>query len=204
MATMIVDPDLESRLLAERAATGADRYDEVWEGIYVMAPMPNVEHQDIVNGFAAVFQEVIRWPGLGMVMPGANVSDQVEGWEQNYRVPDVAVFLHNGKAKNCGTHWCGGPDFVVEVLSQNDQTREKLAFYESIGTREVLMVDRSPWQLELRRLEHGTLKLVAHCSLENKLPVTSQVLALSFSLAAADVRPAVEVCHIETKRAWRI
>ena len=80
MATMIVDPELESRLLAERATTGADRYDEVWEGIYMMAPMPNVEHQDIVNGFAAVFQEVIRWPGLGMVMPGANVSDQVEGF----------------------------------------------------------------------------------------------------------------------------
>lgn len=43
MATMIHDRLLEERLHNERAATGADRYDEIWEGVYMMAPMPNNE-----------------------------------------------------------------------------------------------------------------------------------------------------------------
>ena len=130
MATLITDPTLERQLQRNRAETGADRFDEVWEGTNMMAPMPNVEHRDVVNGFAAVFQEVIRWAHLGMVMPGANVSDRESGWEENYRVPDIAVFLNEGQAKNCGTHWCSGPDFLVEVISDNDRTREKMPSYE--------------------------------------------------------------------------
>ena len=34
MATIVRDRDLQKRLRAERAATGADKYDEVWEGHY--------------------------------------------------------------------------------------------------------------------------------------------------------------------------
>jgi hypothetical protein len=30
MATLVIDRDLEERLKAERKASGADRYDEVW------------------------------------------------------------------------------------------------------------------------------------------------------------------------------
>ena len=45
MATIIHDRVLQERLQAVRAATGADRYDEVWEGDYMMAPVPNNEHQ---------------------------------------------------------------------------------------------------------------------------------------------------------------
>ena len=77
MATIICDAELEQRLQSERAACGADRYDEVWEGVYVMAPMPNDEHQMIVNALASILQEVIGWPGLGQVRPGVNVSDRV-------------------------------------------------------------------------------------------------------------------------------
>ncbi len=59
MTTLITDRDLEQRLQAERRALGADRYDEVWEGTYMMAPRPNDEHQQLVNRFAAIFQDVI-------------------------------------------------------------------------------------------------------------------------------------------------
>ena len=34
MALMVLDQDLEDRLIAERQASGGDRFDEVWEGIY--------------------------------------------------------------------------------------------------------------------------------------------------------------------------
>ena len=124
MATMIHDAELEQRLQAERAACGADRYDEVWKGVYVMAPMPNDEHQMIVNALASILQDVIGWPGLGQVRPGVNVSDRVENWQQNYRVPDVAVFLNDTKAVNHSSFWLGGPDLAIEVVSPGDQTRE--------------------------------------------------------------------------------
>ena len=134
MTTMIHDLDLERRLQAERAACGADRYDEVWEGVYMMAPMPNDEHQMIVNALAAILQDLIGWPGLGQVRPGVNVSDRCEGWQQNYRVPDVAVFLNDTKAVNHTAFWLGGPDLAIEVVSPGDQTLEKLDFYARVNS----------------------------------------------------------------------
>ena len=69
MATLITDPALERRLRAERVELGADRYDEVWEGIYMMAPMPDNEHQPLVARFTRIFEEVIGDAGLGNVLP---------------------------------------------------------------------------------------------------------------------------------------
>ena len=45
MTTVILDEALAERLKADRAQRGGDRYDEVWEGVYMMAAMPNNEHQ---------------------------------------------------------------------------------------------------------------------------------------------------------------
>ena len=35
-------------LLAWRCRTGADRWDEVWEGVLHMAPSPSDDHQELV------------------------------------------------------------------------------------------------------------------------------------------------------------
>ena len=149
MPTLILDQHLEQQLQAERAASGANRFDEAWEGVYVMNPMPNDEHQQLVNRFAAIFQDVIDWPGIGDVRPGVNVSDRLENWRDNYRVPDVAVFLKSGEARNCGEFWRGGPDLAIEIVSAGDRTREKVPFYASVGVRELLIIDRGPWLVEL-------------------------------------------------------
>lgn len=55
MIAVIEDKELIEELKAQRAATGADRYDEVWEGEYVMAAQPNIEHQEFV-GTDAVYR----------------------------------------------------------------------------------------------------------------------------------------------------
>ena len=34
-------------ILEWRRRTGADRYDEMWEGVLHMAPVPNRDHQDL-------------------------------------------------------------------------------------------------------------------------------------------------------------
>jgi hypothetical protein len=49
MTTVIHDTLLAERRRAERAATGADRYDEMWENVYMMAPMRDHEHQVLVG-----------------------------------------------------------------------------------------------------------------------------------------------------------
>lgn len=59
MATMIIDRALEAALLTQRRETGADRYDEVWEGIRMMTAMPNTEHQRIVSKLTAVLEAIV-------------------------------------------------------------------------------------------------------------------------------------------------
>src|SRR5438067_1116105 len=114
-----------------------------------MAPLPDDEHQDIQANFVAAFKDFFGWDSWAKVRAGVNVSDRNEGWEQNYRCPDVVVFLPGTRAINRGAHWEGGPDFLVEIASDRDRAREKLPFYAAVGVREVLIVDRNPWGLEL-------------------------------------------------------
>src|SRR5438094_7815128 len=117
MAALVLNQLLARRLLEERRASGADRFDEVWEGTYVMAPLADDEHQEIQAGLVAVFQLMLEWGAKGLVRAGVNVSDREEDWQFNYRCPDVVAFLRESTARNCGTHWLGGPDFAVEILS---------------------------------------------------------------------------------------
>ena len=97
MGTLVLDPHVERKVRAERAASGADRWDEVWEGVYVMSPLPNNEHQEVVGKLTTVLEISLGWTGLGDVRPGVNVSDRDDDWTQNYRCPDVAVFLRGGQ-----------------------------------------------------------------------------------------------------------
>src|SRR5262245_20400955 len=124
MATLVIDPYIETQIRAQRAESGADRYDEVWEGTYLMAPRPKVQHQDLVAGLTTVLHQIVVASGAGHVFPGANVSDREEDWTQNYRCPDVVVVLNGSRAKNCGTHLCGGPNFLIEIISPDDRSRE--------------------------------------------------------------------------------
>jgi len=207
MATLVMDSYVEEALKAERRASGADRFDEVWEGVYMMAPMPNDEHQGIVSRLGAILEEVVGWPGHGKVRPGVNVSDREEEWEHNYRCPDVVVFLQGTRARNCDTHWVGGPDFLVEVISPQDKSREKLDFYARVGTREVLLVDRDPWQLELYRLEGETFSLVGKSTVQEATSgavLQSKAVPLSLRLVPGDPRPQIEVTHHASEKTWLI
>jgi Uma2 family endonuclease len=202
MPTVIHDKLLEERLQAERTATGANRYDEVWEGVYIMAPMPNNEHQFLAGRFTRILDELIADHGLGQVLPGANVSDRVENWETNYRVPDVAVFLKSSVAVNHGSFFYGGPDFAVEIISQGDQTREKIEFYGKSGAREVLIVDRYPWKLELYRRHSERLKFTAAVTPGDGQSIVSEVVGISLSLRPAGERPTIHISG--PNRVWVI
>ncbi len=204
MATLITDSDLEERLRAEREERGLDHHDEVWEGIYFMPPIANDDHQFLSTRLAAILEIVIGMRNLGQVRAGVNVSDRDVDWVCNYRVPDVAVFLNGTSAVNRNTHWVGGPDFAIEILSENDRSRAKLDFYASVGIRELLLVDRDPWCLELYRLQNGRLNEVGRLESPASPPLVSEVVPLTFRMIPGGARPQIEVWSRDLNQTWLV
>lgn len=168
-----------------------------------MTPLPNNEHQELVCDLASILAEVIRRPGLGQVFPGVNLSDREEGWKENYREPDVAVFLRDTKAVNCSTHWRGAADFLVEIISAGERTRDKIPFYASLGVVELLIVDRDPWTLELYRQQDGRLEKIGQSTLAAPEVLASQAVGLTFQLLPGEPRPHIEVTHPASGRRWQ-
>jgi Uma2 family endonuclease len=193
MAALVLDPSLEEELKRERALTGADRYDEVWDGVYVMAPLANNEHQFLAFQLAMAIAAGLRIPDDGLVFAGCNVSDQKVNWTRNYRCPDVAAILKGNPAQDRHTHWFGGPDFAIEIISPQDRTRDKFDFYFKVGVRELLIVDRRPWKLELYRNDGESLAPVDNCPHTRPKPLDSQVIPFRFTLAAGKPRPTLVV-----------
>jgi len=113
------------------------------------------------------------------------------------------VFLNDTSARLHGAVWVGGPDLAVEVVSRYDRTWKKMDFYAQIGTKELLIVDRFPWALELYRLGAAkTLDLVGRSTVERPDVLASQVLPLSFRLVAGEKRPRIAVAHTDGVQSW--
>jgi Uma2 family endonuclease len=200
MPAFIADPDVEKRIRAERKAAGADKYDEVWDGVYVIMPLPDIEHQRIVSHINSYFVLTVDVAGLGQSFPGVNVSDRRRNWNQNYREPDVAVFLNDNPAENCGTHWRGGPNLAIEIVSPHDRSREKLDFYASVGVEELLLIDRSPWRLELYRRRGNDLEEVGVSTPDDPQPLKIETAPLTFRLLPGEPRPQIELTHNDGRR----
>jgi Uma2 family endonuclease len=201
MPVLITDPVYEQKIRAELASSTEKRRDEVWEGVLVVPPQANNEHQRIVSNLAYAFASVVN-RAVDSVLPGCNVSDRDKDWLYNYRDPDVAVYLAGNPAKDSGTHWVGGPDLLVEVVSAGEDPRQKLDFYAKVNTREVLIVDRAPWVVELYQLQGGKLALMGKSDAANPAVFASVVLPLTFQLRPGTPRPAIVVEHTGSGQTW--
>lgn len=205
MTMVVLDPFIARQYLDQRRASGNDRWDEVWDGVYMLMPNPNIEHQEIAGRLMMlVLGPLVESPGLGHVYQGVNVSDRRDEWTRNYRCPDVAVYLDGNPAEPIGAYWLGGPDFAVEIVSPDDRSRDKLGFYASVGVRELLLVDRGPWALELHRLEEGRLALVGTSRVGEPGWLGSEVLPIRFRLAAGEGRPRIEVERAGGAEHWLV
>ena len=204
MDLLLTQRDKIRRVIRRRRRLGLDRKDEVWNGRYIVMPDPDNTHQDLVGALLTVLRIVISWAKLGNAFPGGNISNREDKWTSNYRVPDVTVFLNDNPAENRGTHWLGGPDLAVEIVSDNDKSRKKLDFYASVGTRELLIIDRDPWLIELFRLTNGELVSVGQSTIANGHTLTSEVVPLTFRLIAGTTRPQIETQHSDGVQHWTI
>jgi Uma2 family endonuclease len=166
--------------------------------------LPDDEHQQINTRLTSIADFVVGWSGLADVRGGVNVSDRHERWTHNYREPDLAIYLKTTQARNYRTHWLGGPDFGAEIVSPGDRTYEKLDFYARVGTGELLIIDRSPWKLELYRREADEMKLAGQSTLEAPQVLASEVIPLTFRLIPGDPRPRIEIVHTGNGQRWEV
>jgi Uma2 family endonuclease len=199
LTVRVLDTILAQELIRDRQQRGIDLYDEVWEGVYVMPPMPNLEHQDLNGDMYDVLSAVVKTEKRGRVQAGANVSDRRTDWDKSYRVPDIVVVLKGGRAVDCGTHWFGGPDFLAEVESPGDDTVLKIPFYSRIQVRELLIVHRDSRRLRLYRHDGLELVPVGLSSLRGKKWLVSEVLPVAFRRETGRGRARIRVRRTDGK-----
>jgi Uma2 family endonuclease len=107
-------------------------------------------------------------------------------------------------ASSTKAHYRGPADFLIEIASPNDDTREKIPFYSGLGMRELLIIDRYPWSLELFRHDGHELALAARSSAEQGDVVASAILPLTFQLLPAQPRPQIRIVEIGGQRKWTL
>lgn len=135
--------EVPQALLDERRARGADRWDEMWKGELHMVPPPSEEHQAVGTALlvalaplAAARQLVARYE-TGLFRP--EVDD-------DYRIPDQ-VYARPEFRSARGIE--GSASLVVEILSPNDETYQKLEWYAAVGVGEVLVIEPLTRRAEL-------------------------------------------------------
>jgi Uma2 family endonuclease len=145
--TLIPDPppvEVEA-LLERRRRAGADRFDEVWEGVYHVVPGPSGAHAEIESQLHRLLGSPAA--AVGLVVSGQfNLGES----EQDFRVPDGG--LHRGRPSGTWQHTAA---LVFEVRSPSDETWEKLPFCAARGVDEILIVDPQERSVSWLALEGG-------------------------------------------------
>src|SRR5262245_25481128 len=149
----IVPPDI----LAWRKKTGAHKFDELWDGVLHMPPMPNRDHQDLEGSLEMYLR--VHWgkPNEGKVYHQINLAP-IGGWPNNFRIPDLLLLKPERFAIDRNEYFEGAPDVVIEIRSPGDETYEKLDFYRELGVPEVWVIDRDTKEPEVHVLKRGRNK----------------------------------------------
>jgi Uma2 family endonuclease len=165
--------EVPQSLLDERRRTGADLFDEVWDGVLHMVPLPSPWHQEFGSELLQALGPLAKRAGLvlsyetSIVRPGAA--------ERDYRAPDLVAY----QRAHCGARGVEGiADLAIEILSPNDESYDKLPFYAEVGVKEVIIVDPNTRAIERFVAEGGKPKKVTD------VPVRSSALDVAFSVVA--------------------
>ncbi len=134
MSTLVLDPppvELKA-LLERRKRLDQDRHDEIWEGVYHMAPAPRNAHADVQQQLAELLGPLARLAGLHPLIAGElNIGEP-----EDFRVPDGALLRDRQPAT-----WHPTAALVVEIVSPGDETWQKPPFYAAHHIDELLILD---------------------------------------------------------------
>ena len=150
--------EIPSHIEAWRKRVGADRWDEMWEGVLHVPPPPHVGHQDLEGALEAYLR--YRWAPMcgGKVYHQIALSPSAAGWTKNYRVPDLVLLLPPRFSIDGGEFFEGAPDVAAEIHTPGDEAYEKLPFYAQLGVPEVWILHRDTKKPEIHVLKRGRYK----------------------------------------------
>ncbi len=152
--------DIKAEILDARRCTGADRWDEMWDGVLHMPPMPNRSHQELELDLGAWLRAFWARPQGNKVYPPINLA--LPGrWPKDYRIPDLVLLTPDRFHIDRNEYFEGAPTAVVEIRSPDDESYEKLPFYAQLQIPEVWIVDRDTRQPEVFRLLDADYQSVA-------------------------------------------
>jgi len=136
--------DMPAHWLDERRRQGADRWDEV-----CMVPPPGTSHQLFASDLEAVLRSIAQARGL-VVLHETGVFRSRD--ETNYRVPDLVV-VERARLSQRGVEQRA--EIVIEILSPDDESRDKLPFYRECGVVETWLLDPVTRAFEIFSLADG-------------------------------------------------
>lgn len=122
-------PPAVEALLEERRRIGADRHDEMWDGVLHMARAARDAHALVIAQLMLLLAPLAQAEGLVL-----SVEFNL-GVPDDYRIPDAG--LHRARWGLYATTAA----LVVEVVSPGDETWDKLPFYAAHDVDELLIVD---------------------------------------------------------------
>jgi len=146
-AVMMVDREW----LDERRRRGIDKWDEVWDGVLHVPPEPTAEHQRVGTRLVEVLGSLARARGLEPFVQLCILDPR--GHDKNYRTPDLLV-VDPVYVIRRGTE--GPVALAIEVLSPDDESRDKMPFYAARGVQELWLVDPDTRVVEVYTLRGGT------------------------------------------------
>lgn len=158
-----VMPVVPPHILAWRKETGADRWDEMWEGVLHMPPAPNRDHQRLQVELVAWLMDRWERPHGNTVHSQVNLAS-VGGWPHDYRIPDLLLLTPDCPAIDRNDYIEGPPAAVIEIRSPGDETREKLPFYARLGAGEVWIIDRDTRNVELHVSDQDAYRALSPAS----------------------------------------
>ncbi len=158
MRTVVLDPPTSGleELLERRRRTGLDRLDEVWNDVLHMVPAPTGEHAEIAHQLGRLLDPPARAAGMWPAMHEFNLGDS----EDDFRVPDGG--LHRERLRGVWHHTAA---LVVEIVSPNDESWQKLPFYAAHNVDEVLIVDPAKRSVHWLGLRDGEYEPTEHSAL---------------------------------------
>jgi Uma2 family endonuclease len=146
--------DTPEALLAERKRAGADRWDEMWNGVLHMPPMPTRRHQDFCSGLETWIRDHWARPFENRVHREINLAS-IGGWPHDYRCPDLVLVTPDRFEIDHDVYFEGPPLVVIEIHSPGDESYDKLGFYADLGVPETWIVDRDTRKPQVFELKRG-------------------------------------------------
>src|SRR5438105_12239085 len=96
--------DVPAYVLEDRKRSGADQWDEMWEGVLHVPPMPTNPHQDLGSDLHTYLKNHWAKRRKAKVYYEVNLTS-VGGWPHDYRVPDLLLLTRDRFAIDKGEYF---------------------------------------------------------------------------------------------------